>query len=59
MKEYKRHEKIKYNSRGCLTLTKEVANEIKQVYSGQEEGDEDRLVKLQQYKLQTYQANRR
>jgi hyperpolarization activated cyclic nucleotide-gated potassium channel 2 len=29
MKEYKRHEKIKYNSRGCLALTKEVANEIK------------------------------
>ncbi|CAD8174104.1 unnamed protein product [Paramecium pentaurelia] len=47
-KEFKRHEKIRYNSRGCFSLTNEVANEIKQVYSAQEEGDEDRLIKLQQ-----------
>ncbi|CAD8072680.1 unnamed protein product [Paramecium sonneborni] len=47
-KEFKRHEKIRYNSRGCFALTNEVANEIKQVYSAQEEGDDDRLIKLQQ-----------
>ncbi|CAD8050290.1 unnamed protein product [Paramecium primaurelia] len=48
-KNYKRHDKIKYNSRGCYTLTNEVANEIKLVYNSEEQQEEDRLIQLQQH----------
>ncbi|CAD8141621.1 unnamed protein product [Paramecium octaurelia] len=48
-KNYKRHDKIKYNSRGCYSLTNEVANEIKQVYISEDNQEEDRLMQLQQH----------
>lgn len=37
MKQYERHEKVRYNARGCLGLTQEVAKEIKFVYKKEQE----------------------
>lgn len=37
MRDFKRHQKVRYNARGCFALTKEVADEINYVYKQQDE----------------------